>query len=69
MMVAPPLNPSAVRIAIIEMIQRGLTDRDIGSALRIDPVMVRRLIAAEDTQAAAMCAVAWSAKPYRLEAR
>lgn len=56
--------PSLVelRAAAAEMSQRGLTVSDIGSALRIDPAAVRRLLAADEPQAAAMHAAAWSGR-------
>lgn len=64
----PPCDAS-LRAAVTELAASGLPPHDIGSLLRIDPAAIRRLIAAEDTQAAAMCAVAWSIKTNRLEAR
>ena len=56
-------NVDALRSAAIEMSRRGLTDRDIGAALHVDPAAVRRLLAPEEPDAAALHAAAWSGRP------
>ena len=56
-------NVDALRSAAVEMSRRGLTDRDIGAALRIDPAAVRRLLAADESQAADATAQVWRQAP------
>lgn len=39
-----PTDPAALRVVALELRQRGLTDRDIASALRISEAAVRALL-------------------------
>jgi Flp pilus assembly protein TadD len=39
-----PTDTETLRAAAVELAQRGLTPRDIGAALRLDPTAVRRLL-------------------------
>lgn len=39
-----PNDSDALRIAVRDMASRGLTERDVGDALKLDPTAVRRLL-------------------------
>lgn len=39
-----PTDEQTLRAAAVELRQRGLTERDIGQALRLDPTGVRRML-------------------------
>lgn len=39
-----PTDEQTLRAAVVELRSRGLTERDIGQALRTDPTAVRRLL-------------------------
>ncbi len=55
-----PPSIEALRAAALDMSARGLTPRDIGAALHVDPLAVRRLLAADDESAAALHAATWA---------
>lgn len=63
-MMVLPAELSALRTAIAEMSARGLTDRNIGAALSLNPVAVRRLLATVGPEAATVHVSAW-ARPER----
>ncbi len=39
-----PTDTNTMRVAVHELASRGLTERDIGAALNLDPAAVRRLL-------------------------
>ena len=45
-----PTDEATLRSAVAELAHRGLTERDIGQALRLDPNAVRRLIERQVTR-------------------
>lgn len=59
-----PTDESALACQVRVLTEQGLTERDIGAALRLDPAEVRRLLASSGSEAAAMHAAAWSGPRY-----
>jgi orotate phosphoribosyltransferase-like protein len=43
-----PTDIETLRAAALELRSRGLTERDVGQALRLDPSAVRRLLEARE---------------------
>lgn len=54
-----PTDQAALASQVRELSSRGLTERDIGQHLRLDPSAVRKLLALRDDEAAAAHGVAW----------
>jgi hypothetical protein len=54
-----PTDPAALASQVRELASRGLTERDIGQHLRLDPSAVRSLLASRGDEAAEMHARAW----------
>lgn len=57
-----PEDATQLSRAVVELAERGLSERDIADALRLDPGAVRRLLLLEAGAALAAHRSAWSAR-------